>query len=186
MNTNLSYLLHVSYISEKWAVEDLTWGQSHFGLDLREQIQDEVDHSNVLRSLIEPNIKNFPIDPNDISFAFQEIIFKNTAGITLSKIPNIEVFLQMHNIMEMRAAWIYKTVLRYPGYIEENVRNALKKIIDDEKGHVHDVNIDHPLTKIIYDADKWLFKNHLKKFNSLNLLESNEFWESYYFRKNVW
>jgi len=186
MNENLKNLLHVSYISERWAVEDLTWGQEYFGLDLRDQIQDEVDHSKILRALIEPHIDNFVVDPDNILFAFQEIMFKNTARIVLSKITNLEVFLQMHNIMEMRAAWIYKTVLRYPGDIGDDVRNSLTKIIDDEKGHVHDVKIDHPLTKIIHDADRWLFKSHLKKFNSLNLLESDDFWHAYYVKKNVW
>ena len=181
MFNNDYYFIHISYLSELWAVKDLSWGAEYFNIDLSEHIQDEVNHAKILKALLNDlkDEQNLVKNVDDLTYSFQNIIFLNTGRFNLSRLKDLDAFKQMHNIMEHRAAWIYKTYMR--GGKNEKIKKVLKKIIEDEKEHVHNLVIDNFYAKHIYNLDNHLFLNQLrKKYNNLNLLSSNQFWNDYY------
>ena len=180
------YFIHISYLSELWAVQDLTWGASYFNVNLDEHIQDEINHSKILKSFLNilSDDRGLVSNVDDITYAFQNIIIHNTGRMNISKLTDFNAFKQMHNIMERRAAWIYKTYML--GGTNEKVKKALSKIIDDEKDHVHDLVIDNFYAKQIYNLDRYLFLNQLRrKYNNLNLLKSDNFWDDYYQKQTL-
>jgi hypothetical protein len=184
--SNDYYFVHISYLSELWAVQDLQWGAAEFGIDLSEHIQDEINHAKILKALLKDleDTRQLVKDVDDVSFSFQNIIFRNTGRFNLAKFTNFNAFQQMHNIMERRAAWIYKTYVL--GGSNEKIKKALRSIIDDEKGHVHDIQIDDFYARQIYELDQHLFLTQLrKKYNNLNLLKSDQFWNDYYQRQTL-
>lgn len=171
-----AYFVHISYLSELWAVRDLEWGQAYFGIDLNEQTEDERRHAAILKALLVRNGASQLGD--DLDFAFQNVMFRNTARIDLSRIPHRDVFLQMHNIMERRAVWIYRTYMR--GGRDPEIKKVLTSLMEDEKGHTHDLDLSHEVTRTIHGTDQWLFGQHLRRYNGLNLLACTDFWTDYY------
>lgn len=170
-------LVHVSFLSERWAVEDLTWGQDYFGIDLQEQIDDEVRHSDVLRQILESR-GVLDVMGESPTVAFQNTMIGNTARLSLARIQNKDVFLTMHNIMERRATYIYLTYLK-TGHDPE-IRAVLRQIIEDEKGHTHALDLSHPVSRRIAETDHWLFSDFLPKKYQRRLLQSDAFWSDYY------
>jgi len=143
------------------------------------QIEDELSHSRSLEGIL--LIKGSYALRKEPRAGMQEILYKNIAGIIPPSIEykDEEYFWDYHEIMEKRAIWIYKTVVRVTSC--PIIKIVLNKIIKEEAGHINNKLSGNFRTKQLIQADEWLFKEYIpKEYGTLNLLDCDKFWEDYW------
>lgn len=176
---NDHYFFNSAYLSELWAAQDLIEKRDSgliAGGQVEEQIEDELRHARMLKN----SMINFGFQPvEDLSFSMHEVIYHQICCIDLKAVYGSPVsFWGMHNIMEKRALWNYRTYLR-GGRIDE-YKSVLKKIIDDEKGHIKDL-ASNPIVDLIAQMDRWVYRIHLAQhYNKMDLIRCDSFWKDYF------
>ena len=172
--------INSAFLSELWAAHDLEEKKSYFKIPdvlIDQQIEDEYRHAKMLRKSIE----NYGIKPIlDTKYAMQNIIYKSVCGLNLKNTySSMDLFWSMHEIMEKRAIWNYKTFNL--GGKSATYKSILKNILLDEKNHLKKKEISNPKSEHISKLDRWVHRIHFFKFyNRMNLLDSPKFWEDYF------
>jgi hypothetical protein len=176
-----------AYASELWALRNLQAYKRPDDLfrtrevNLLHQIAEEEDHVHLLKGLLPNELSLFGED-EVLPYAMQEILYKGAGGIDLFKYSNPnadpELFMLFHEIAELRAIWNYKCYILFgrSGALKE----VLKKIIQDEVGHVTKYQHDNPFTS----KENKLFQIHLKEAYG-NTVNNMRFWRDYFTKQVV-
>ncbi len=170
--------LEIAYLSELWAAKDLQNKSGRYGSSrLTNQIEDEYRHAEMLRRVMRQEGYT-PCD--DVSYAMQNVLFHDVGMVDLAEtMKNQAVFEGVHEIMERRAIWCYRTYLA--GGSVQRYKNVLRIIIQDERGHIFGVSMANPLLTAIKKLDSYLFRVHLPRhYNQMNLLKCDKFWHDYF------
>lgn len=175
-------LLKTALCSELWAYESLNrMGSWIDSFEIKDQAEDEFRHANMLEALI--LLSGKPSDKKSSTDGMQTVLYQNVCGISLPKSDkreDIQFFFAFHEIMERRAIWIYKTLIRSTN--NKIIKEILQQILKDEAGHIHKIPVsDNIKINNLIAADKWLFKYHLPRhYNNMKLTECPKFWEDYW------
>lgn len=181
------YFIESAYYSELWALNDLRDKLQNSGWDFTEgseldyiipQIQDEQRHVAQTRNAMAA--EGYTPRRNDDHFAMQYMIYKRAGTVDLSNtFHDYKLFRFMHEMLEKRAIWIYRTYL-IGGKIE-SYKDLCRDIIRDEYGHLHELKYQSAGTNFFNYVDRKMFHRHLPKYyNRMNLVECPEFWVDYY------
>lgn len=174
------YFINTAYLSELWAAQDIE-EKIGAGLISKKEAQDQVDdefrHAEMLRKMM----LRFGFKPcDDVAYAMQNILYKSICELDLKKVEgDVLYFWGIHEVMETRAIWNYKSYTR-GGRLEE-YKKVLRIIVQDERSHFKSVDLSYPATKKVYDADRWLHRVYLyEKYNKMNLIQCPNFWTRYF------
>lgn len=173
------YFINSAYLSELWAAHDLqaklNWGFR--SSNLTQQIDDELRHAEMLKKAMQT--QGFePI--HDTKFAMQNVIYKKICALELSETFSSEqVFLGVHEIMEKRALWNYRTYII--GGNNNTYKKILAQIIKEEKAHFRNIDLSNPILESINKLDYWVYRSYIaKKYNNVDLLRCLDFWKDYF------
>jgi hypothetical protein len=173
-------LIESAYLSELWAVQDIGEKLKLFpSRALEKQLAEERFHVELLGNCL---AAEGHLPRQETRWSMQEVIYRKVCLIDLGATAASEVlFRGVHEITERRAIWIYRTYLL--GGTVERYKKALRRILHDERGHIHR---DYPANDVLRHVrrmDQWVFRIHLfRHYNRMNLLQCPRFWADYYGR----
>lgn len=172
-------LMESAYLSELWAVENIERHIAKYdSLELRLQLDDEKRHAEILLEALraeghEPR--------HDTAYSMQEVIYKNWQGLRVGAFTDIDQrhFAFAHEVTERRAIWIYRTYIR--GGNVDRYKGICEQIIDDERGHLHEMTPTSTAMEDLARLDRAIFRRYIPgAYGSMDLLRCGEFWDDYY------
>ena len=173
------HFMEVSYWSELWAARDLRQKAARYpSLKLNAQTEDEFRHAAMLVDAMRGEGHRLR---GSLANAMQNAFFHRLGHLDLDGFGNEseELFWGLHDVMERRAIWCYKTYLR--GGKVERYKATIRRILQDEKGHITEATSRHPKVRHLRHVDAQVFRRYIPShFRDLNLIARPEFWQSYF------
>lgn len=173
-------LINVAFVSELWAARDLEQkvAAGFAPKSLQSQADDEYRHALLLAKCMKVN--GFaPIE--DLTLAIQEMLYKKVCLLDLAhSFQDYEVFTGIHQILERRAVWVYRTYCN--GGRIDSYKKLLRQLIREERPHIHQRwRPEHPVVKNIALMDRWLHREFLpKQYGAFDSINNRRYWTEYY------
>lgn len=171
-----------AYLSELWAIRDLTRIKSLCPLQWKaeneDQLQDEVQHARLLLDFLKSTAQ--PI-VNDLKFSMQERLYAKY--VDLGKSTCLAEVCAVHDVTEWRAAWIYRTFIKNGQSAE--LKNISRVILEDEKRHAQVTGLGMQqsaalLTSALQGIDRRLFRREVPDRFGRKLIHNPDFWAFYF------